>query len=96
VKFRGGCNSSSVTAPRDDHFFEHDVFARAVAAVTRYTCDRRYDFLAFDDFAENAVLAVEKWRLLMGKTGSCRGSNLLLSDLSSDRLYPIPNCALIP
>ncbi|MBF8253326.1 MAG: hypothetical protein HW373_21, partial [Deltaproteobacteria bacterium] len=47
------------TPAADDHFLDHDVFCRPVAQIARRVDDGIDGVLAFDHFAENAVLAVE-------------------------------------
>src|ERR1044071_3677443 len=54
-----------IAAPRDDHFFEHDVFARSVARIPRYIGDGHDYFLAFHHLAKDAVFAIEKGRGLL-------------------------------
>ena len=52
---------NSVTAARDNDFFNHDIFKRPVTTVAWDVGDGDDYFLAFYYFAEHAVFAVEPW-----------------------------------
>lgn len=54
-----------IAAAADDNLFDCHVFHRAIAKIARHIADGDDDFLAFDDFAKDAVLIVEKRRRLM-------------------------------